>query len=103
MISIVYSTMGSYEEACQIARTLVDHKLVACANIIPSITSIYRWKGSIEEDSECVLLAKTSEKKVDEVIQKIRSLHSYEVPDIIVIPVITGLNDYISYVEHETV
>ena len=102
MVSVVYSTIGTLEDARKIARALVKEKLVACVNIIPKVDSIYRWQGKIEEGSECVLLAKTTERNVERTIQKIRELHPYEVPDIIVFPPVGGLKEYLAYVEDET-
>jgi periplasmic divalent cation tolerance protein len=103
MVSVLYSTTGSVEEAKKIARALVKEKLVACVNIIPKVESIYRWQGKIEECTECVLIAKTTERNVEQAIQKIKSLHSYDVPDIIVLPPVGGLKEYLNYVEDETV
>ena len=102
MTSIIYSTTSNAEEAKKIAKSLVEEKLVACVNIIPNITSIYRWQGKIEEDSECVLIAKTTDKNVEKAINKIKDLHSYDVPDIISFPITKGLNEYLQYVEDET-
>jgi periplasmic divalent cation tolerance protein len=80
----------------------VEEKLVACVHIVPEIESIYRWQGNVEEARECVLLAKTSERNVQQTIQKIRSLHPYEVPEILVFPPVDGLKEYLDYVEAET-
>jgi periplasmic divalent cation tolerance protein len=102
MVSVLYSTTDTIETAKTIARTLVKEKLVACVHIIPKIESIYRWEGKIEETNECVLLAKTSDRNVQKVIQKIRSLHPYEVPEILVFPPVGGLKEYLHYVEAET-
>jgi len=102
MVSIIYSTTDTIDTAKSIARSLVKEKLVACVHIIPKIDSIYRWHGKIEETNECVLLAKTTERNVQRAIQKIRSLHPYEVPEIIVLPPIGGLKEYLDYVEEET-
>ncbi len=103
MVSIIYSTTDTVDTAKTIARSLVKERLVACVHIIPKIESIYRWQGKIEETNECVLLAKTSERNVQKTIQKIRLLHPYEVPEIIVLPPVGGLKEYIDYVEMETV
>jgi len=81
---------------------LVEERLVACVNIIPNIHSIYRWKGKIESDNECVILAKTSDNNIKKVIKKIKSLHKYELPDIIVLPIIGGLKKYLEYIVNET-
>lgn len=102
MVSLIYSTIGSEEEARKISRDLVSKKLVACVNIIPKIVSIYRWQGQIEEDTETILIAKTTEKNIDRAVETIKSLHSYELPDIVVIPITTGLKTYLDYVKSET-
>jgi periplasmic divalent cation tolerance protein len=102
MVSVIYSTTDTLETARSIARTLVKESLVACVHIIPRIESIYRWQGKIEETTECLLLAKTSERNVQKTIQKIRSLHPYEVPEIIVFPPVGGLKEYLEYVDEET-
>ena len=102
MVSVIYSTTDTLETAKTIGRVLVKEKLVACVHIIPRIESIYRWQGKIEETNEYILLAKTSERNIQKTIQKIRSLHPYEVPEIIVFPSVGGLKEYIDYVEKET-
>lgn len=103
MVSILYSTIDTNENAKTIARSLIKEKLVACVHIFPKIESIYRWQGNIEETTECVLLAKTPERNVQQAIQKIRSLHPYEIPEIIVLPPIGGLKEYLDYVDEETI
>ncbi|MBN1860221.1 MAG: divalent-cation tolerance protein CutA [Candidatus Thermoplasmatota archaeon] len=103
MVSVLYSTTDTLESAKTIARTLIKEKLVACVQIIPRIESIYRWQGKIEEATECVILVKTSDQNVQRTIQKIRSLHPYEVPEILVLPPVGGLKEYLDYVDEETV
>jgi len=102
MVSIIYSTTDTLDSAKTIARALVKEKLVACVHILPKIESIYRWQGKIEEANECVLLVKTSDRNVQNTIQKIRSLHPYEVPEILVFPPVGGLKEYLDYVDEET-
>jgi periplasmic divalent cation tolerance protein len=102
MVAIIYSTIGDIKDARRIAHTLVEEQLVACVNIIPKIESIYKWKGKIENDEECVLIAKTVDKNIKKTITRIKSLHSYELPDIIVIPIIGGLIEYLNYISNET-
>lgn len=102
MVAVIYSTIGGIKDARRIANTLVEEQLVACVNIIPNIESVYRWKGKIENDEEVVLIAKTTDNNVKKTIQRIKSLHTYELPDIIVLPIIGGLKDYLDYITDET-
>ena len=102
MVAVIYSTIGDIEDARRIAHTLVEEQLVACVNIIPNIESVYRWDKKIEEDEECIFIAKTSDENVDKTIIRIKSLHPYELPDIIVLPIIGGLIEYLDYISNET-
>ena len=102
MVAIIYSTINDVKKAKKIANTLVEEKLVACVNIIPNINSIYRWKGKIESENECVLIAKTNNGNIKKTIRRIKSLHTYELPDIIVLPIIGGLKEYLEYITDET-
>jgi len=102
MAAIIYSTTGTIDEGKKIARILVEEKLVACVNIIPHVNSIYRWQGNIEEDDESILIAKTTDKNIEKVIQKIKKTHSYEVPDIVAFPITSGFKKYLKWVEDET-
>lgn len=101
-IVVVYTTTENENEAKRIGKSLTEKKLVACVNIIPVMKSIYRWKGGIEEANECVMLAKTQKRNVNQVINTIKNMHSYELPCIIVIPVIYGLEEYLNYIIAET-
>ena len=102
MVAVVYTTVGNIQDARKIAQTLVEEQLVACVNIIPSVESVYSWKGNIENDEELVLIAKTTDDNVKKTIQRIKKLHSYELPDIIVLPIIGGLKDYLDYISNQT-
>jgi periplasmic divalent cation tolerance protein len=102
MVAVVYTTIDKVKDGRRIANTLVREKLVACVNIIPVVESIYRWKDKIENANEVLLIAKTTDKNVKKTIQRIKALHSYEVPDIIVLPVVGGLKDYLDYIAMET-
>jgi len=102
MVAVIYSTIGKIQDARRIAKILVEEQLVACVNIIPKIESVYKWKDKIENDEEVVIIAKTVDANVKKTIQRIKRLHSYELPDIIVLPIIGGLKDYLEYIANET-
>lgn len=102
MVAAIYTTIDDIKTARRIAQTLTEEQLVACVNIIPNIESVYRWKGKIENSNEIVLIAKTVDQNVKKTIQRIKQLHKYDVPDIIVLPIIGGLKDYLDYISKET-
>ena len=97
-IVLALSTFPDRETAQRIANQLVTEKFAACANIMPAIESIYRWKEKIETGNETLVLFKVSEDRQSEFQEKLRSLHPYEVPEIIFIPVSSGLPEYLSWV-----
>jgi len=102
MVAIVYSTIGNIVDARKIANTLVEEQLVACVNIIPNIESVYRWEGKIDSDNEVAILAKTTDENIKKTIQRIKTLHTYELPDIIVLPIVGGFKEYLDYIHNET-
>jgi periplasmic divalent cation tolerance protein len=84
-VRLVLTTAGSQEEAENIARSLVDERLAACVNIVPGLTSIYRWKGVLERAAEFLLLIKSTAAHLDRLEAAVRRLHSYEVPELLVL------------------
>jgi periplasmic divalent cation tolerance protein len=84
-VRLVLTTTGSRDEAEGIAHALLDERLAACVNIIPGLTSIYRWQGSVETAAECLLLIKTTGANLNRLDQTIRELHSYDVPEFLVL------------------
>lgn len=101
-VSVMFVTVGKAEEADRIARTLVGEKLVACVNVVPGIQSIYWWKGEVCEDAELLLIMKTRTALVGAVRDRVKELHSYEVPEIIALPIAQGLPAYLEWVAAST-
>ncbi|KAE8585072.1 hypothetical protein XENTR_v10021208 [Xenopus tropicalis] len=97
-LSAAYVTCPNDTVAKDIARGLVERKLAACVNIIPQITSIYEWKGKLEEDNEVLLMIKTRSSKVSALTEYVRSVHPYEVCEVISLPIEQGNPPYLKWV-----
>lgn len=95
---VVFSTIDSEKKARMLAKTLVQKKLVACVNIVPNVTSIYEWKGGLCEEEEWLLVMKTASHCLKELKVALKELHSYDVPELVVCPVIDGLPDYLTWI-----
>ncbi|HEX3985568.1 MAG TPA: divalent-cation tolerance protein CutA [Acidobacteriaceae bacterium] len=96
-VRVILSTAGSPEEAERIAHALVEQGLAACVNIVPKLTSIYRWEGRIETANEVLLLIKTSASRVERVEAVLRAIHSYEIPEVLVFNPESGLEEYVDW------
>jgi periplasmic divalent cation tolerance protein len=94
---IVLSTCADREQAERIAHRLVEQHLAACVNILPGVQSIYRWQGAVESGEDVLMLIKTSTARSQEVQSTIASLHSYEVPEFLVLSVLGGSNAYLAW------
>ncbi|HEU5414278.1 MAG TPA: divalent-cation tolerance protein CutA [Candidatus Angelobacter sp.] len=99
---IVLTTAGSPQEAEKIARTLVERRLAACVNIIPQIQSVYRWKEKIEQETEWLLIIKTRLNIFDSVRDAIKELHSYDLPECVMLDVSDGSEAYLNWVSENT-
>jgi periplasmic divalent cation tolerance protein len=99
---IVYITVPSREVGQQIAETLLEGKLVACVNIIPEISSIYHWQSAVEQDDELLLIAKTRTALFDRLATTVKRIHPYEVPEVIAMPIVSGSNEYLAWIDLET-
>ena len=98
----VFITAPNEEEASKISHTVVEERLAACVNIIRSVRSIYRWQGRIEDESEVLMVVKTKRTLFDRLQGRVKELHSYEVPEIIGLPVIEGSKQYLDWLGQET-
>ncbi|BFH74341.1 divalent-cation tolerance protein CutA [Sulfurisphaera javensis] len=95
---LALTTTSGMETAKKIAKTLVDERLAACVNIIPYVKSFYVWEGKTTEDDECLLIIKTHIKEKENLIRRIRELHPYTVPEIIIINFNDGLPEYLKWI-----
>ena len=98
---VVLTTLGSIDDARKLVRALVEDRLVACGTLLPGARSIYRWEGSMKEESEVVVLLKTDASKWDALAAAIRRLHPYDVPELLAVPVSRGLDRYLDWLESE--
>ena len=99
---IVFCTCPDAATASHLARTLVDERLAACVNVVPGVTSIYRWQGAVSEDAEVLLVAKTRRSLVERVAARVKELHTYELPETIALPIAAGSARYLEWLEKET-
>ena len=94
---LVLTTLGATADAASLARTLVDERLAACVNILGGVTSVYRWKDQIEKDDEQLLIIKTTSDRIEALQARLAELHSYEVPEFLVMPVSGGSEAYLAW------
>jgi periplasmic divalent cation tolerance protein len=100
-INFIYMTFGNKEEARRIGRELVSLKLAACVNIFGDMNSIYTWDGKLQDDTEFVMIAKTTEDRTSPLIEKVKSLHSYDCPCIASLAVQDGYQPYLDWIATE--
>lgn len=100
--SVVLITASSQEEARKIGRTMVEERLFACVNIISPIQSIFHWEGKVNDEKEVLVIAKTKTGLFNEVVKRVKELHSYTVPEVLFIPILQGSEDYLNWVDAET-
>jgi periplasmic divalent cation tolerance protein len=96
---IVLITAGSEEEARKIAGSLVEGKKAACVNIVPGVDSLFRWEDRLDSAQESLLLVKTKASLFPEIVEMVKRMHSYEVPEILALPIIAGSEDYLKWLD----
>jgi periplasmic divalent cation tolerance protein len=99
---VVFITASDEDEAAKIAKALVESRLAGCVNIIKDIRSIYSWQGKIENEKEVLMIVKTQKALFNSLMKKVKELHSYTVPEIIALPIITGSEDYLKWLKEVT-
>ena len=100
-VCLVWVTAPDAEQGATLARALVEDHLVACVNVVPGVRSIYRWEGSVQEDSEVLLIMKTRAQLVDALTARVEALHPYDVPEVVAVDVAGGSAAYLDWVVGE--
>lgn len=98
-VRVVLVTAPDAESGARLARTLVEERLAACVNLLPGVRSIYLWEGRVEDDGEVLLVIKSTAARSDALASRVQSLHPYEVPEVIALPVVGGSSPYLTWVE----
>ena len=99
---VVFMTAANGEEATRLAEMLVGAHLAACVQILPEMESVYRWQGKVERQAEVLLIAKTVRGKFEELEREVRALHSYDTPEIVAVPIVTGSAPYLEWLNQAT-
>jgi len=101
-LRVAFATAPDEAVALRIARALVEERLAACANLVPGVRSIYRFRGVVEDEREVLLVIKTCADRIEALAERLRALHPYEVPELVVMPTAGGLTPYLDWVRVET-
>ncbi|CAA7621761.1 divalent-cation tolerance protein CutA [Magnetospirillum sp. SS-4] len=100
--SLIYVTASGRDEALALARALVEARLVACANVLDGVTSLYWWDGKVQEEPEAVMICKTRSDLADAVVARVKDLHSYACPCVVAVPVSSGNPAFLAWIDAET-
>jgi periplasmic divalent cation tolerance protein len=95
---VIFCTVPDRESGGRIGHALVEERLAACVNLVPGLTSIYRWQGAVQQETECLLLIKTTAARFAALAERLKALHPYDVPEIIALPVTNGLPAYLNWI-----
>lgn len=98
---IVLCTFPNEQDALRIGSALIEARLAACVNVLPAVRSIYRWKGEIEQADETLLFIKTTQQRFPALRDRIKEMHSYDTPEIIAVPIVDGLSDYLGWIREQ--
>jgi periplasmic divalent cation tolerance protein len=101
-VRVVLSTFPTADKAAEVARILVEERLCACVNLVPAVRSIYRWEGAVADDTEVLALIKTTDERIPPLVNRLITLHPYEVPEALVLGTEGGAEKYLSWVVSST-
>jgi periplasmic divalent cation tolerance protein len=99
---IVLITTSTSDEAAKIGKALVDGHLAACVNIVPEVRSLFFWEGKTQDEKESLLICKTRLPRMEQLVARVKSLHSYAVPEVIALPIVAGSRDYLDWIKDVT-
>jgi len=99
---VILITTATEEEARSIAGLLLNQRKAACVNIVPRVDSLFRWQGKLDSAKESLLIIKTRASLLPEIVEMVKKAHSYELPEIIALPIINGSEDYLKWIDNET-
>lgn len=99
--TVLFITASNGEEAHKIAEALLNQRKVACVNIVPRVSSLFWWQGKLDSAQESLLIIKTKASLLPEIINLVKGVHSYEVPEIIALPIVGGNQDYLEWLDKE--
>ena len=102
MYIVIFITAKDKEEANTIANKLLEDKLIACANIVESVKSLFWWDGKIDNANETLLILKTRKDLFEKIVTAVKTVHSYDVPEIIALPIVEGNKDYLEWIKEST-
>lgn len=98
---VVFSTCGDEAEAQRVGRHLVEQRVAACVTVVPGARSIYWWQGKVEEGPEWILIIKSSREALPKLREQLQKVHSYQVPEIVALPIVDGSQPYLDWMERE--
>jgi len=101
-VILIIITVPDAKSANKISAMLVEQRLAACVNTITGVTSLYRWEGELNSDEELILLVKTASDNFDKISMAVKSIHPYDLPEIIAVPVVAGFSPYLKWVKDES-
>ena len=99
---VIFITTGTDGEARRVAEALLEQRKAACATIVPTVTSLFWWEDRIDSNQESLLIVKSKASLLDEIVSLVKGVHSYDVPEVIALPIIGGNSDYLSWIGKET-
>jgi len=99
---VLFITTATAEEAQQISGVLLNQRKAACVNIVPRVSSLFWWQDTLESTEESLLIVKTKASVLNEIVKLVRELHSYDIPEIIALPIVGGNQDYLEWIDKET-